>query len=102
MITLPFVARSTLDAVVGERDWLRQELAKANDHRERLERVVAGLPETKRVRREIPAMPPEVREELDGYDDSDIRAQLEKEAWVAVRFRGKTWDDVLLKLREQA
>jgi hypothetical protein len=101
MITLPFVARSTLDAVVGERDWLRQELTKANDHRERLERVVAGLPETKRVRREIPAMPQEVRDEIDGYDDPDIRRQLEREA-KAEAFRGKRWDEILLRLREQA
>lgn len=102
MILLPFVARSTLDAVREERDWLRTELQKANDHRERLERKIAGLPEEKRQpRRVIPPMPDDVREEIEGYDDPDVRTQLEKECKAEV-FRGKTWDQVLIKLREQA
>jgi hypothetical protein len=89
-----WVSRTAYDQLVNERDWLRSELTKAQDHAVRMERLTNGAPELPpKARKELPAMPKEIRDMINQWDSEITREHLEQRAYRSVA-RGKTWDDV--------
>ena len=79
----PWVARSTLDAVVAERDRLVEMVDRLMAHRTALERKDAGLRDADRPPAE--PMPRDVVQLIEQWEGGATRERLMQEAWTAYR-----------------
>jgi hypothetical protein len=83
------------DDVKEERDWLRTELAKLQDHTLRMERIQAGAPELQPEKRKpAPELTQRIMDAIKLWGDSSIREHLEHKALRALA-RGVTEEKIL-------
>jgi hypothetical protein len=81
--------------VKEERDWLRTELAKLQDHTLRMERIQAGAPELPPEKRKpAPELTQRIMDAIKLWGDSSIREHLEHKALRALA-RGVTEEKIL-------
>jgi hypothetical protein len=86
------------DNVKEERDWLRTELAKLQDHTLRMERIQAGAPELPPEKRKpAPELTQLIMDAIKQWADPTIREHLETKALRAMA-KGITEDRILAML----
>lgn len=98
-MTWPWVSRLAFDTVaescvrlVGERDWLREQLAAAIEHNRRMERVEAGRPEVPIVHRQPrEPMPTDISEAIGAWDSEETKGRLMADAYRSYERTG-SWD----------
>jgi hypothetical protein len=89
------------DNVKEERDWLRTELAKLQDHTLRMERLQAGAPELPPEKRKpAPELTQRIMDAIKLWGDSSIREHLEHKALRALA-RGVTEEKILEMLEAE-
>lgn len=98
-MNLPWIARSTYEAVRDERDRLRDQVDRLLDAHVRIQRTEAGLPEVAAQKREAEPMPVEVRARIEAWSSEATKSKLWREAHSLYGKRG-TWEPVLDMLTE--
>lgn len=93
----PWVGIGRLDDAHAERDYLRAELASAQDHIRRMQRRSEGLPELPKQAKPNEPMPADIREKLDAWENPDIRRRMTAKANVLYAATG-SWEQVRASL----
>ena len=97
----PWVSRLALDAVLSERDRLRELNDKLVDSIIRIQRKEIGLPEIQPEKRQpVEPLPQAVIGLINAWDDPLIRADMEKQARAVYR-QSKDWNAVIEALQVQ-
>lgn len=95
-----FLPNAVLEDYRAEIAWLRQQLQDARDHRKRLERRAADLPELEPQRKAPePPMPDQLNRFIEMFQEPAIRESLRREAKKAHK-DGMSWELITEKYTE--
>jgi len=101
MIRWPWVSRLAFDAVVDERDRLREKNDQLIEHITRIARTEHGLTEVPRPPRPShEPMPDKVKAYIDQWEGDRFRQELSRSAYRMHIKEGRSWAEIEQQLRE--